>query len=472
MRFERAVRIGDLAGLRATVMGLGLHGGGAASARFLASRGARVTVTDLKPEEDLRSSLADLEDLPLRLALGRHEREDFLDADVVIKNPGVPSDSPFLELSRARGIPIETDISLFLRFAGNPILAVTGTKGKSTTASAVHHVLKDQRPGSRLGGNITVSPLTFLEKLEAEAPVVLELSSWQLGDLRDTGLLAPKISLVTVLLPDHMNRYSGMEEYVEDKKVIFRDQGRSDAAIFNADDTLQRGFPEETRAKAYTFSSTRLPDGLEGAWLEGGGGRCRIHGGESLILREPLRLLGEHNRMNLLAAGLALALYDVPPEAVAEGLSDFGGVEHRLELFTEIGGIRFYNDSTATIPHATVRAVRSVPPPVHLIAGGTDKNIDFSPLREILRVPRSIALLEGSGTEKMFALFDEMSVSYGGPFDRLEAAVDFALEHASAGSSVLFSPGCTSFGMFQNEFERGRRFKEAVLARVGGEPRS
>ena len=447
-------------------MGLGLHGGGLTTALYFARHGARVTVTDnRKNPEVFASILPRLEQAGIRTVLGRHEQRDFIQTDLIIKNPAVPSSSPFLQVAAERGLPIETDLSVFLQLSSNPLIAITGSKGKSTTATAVHSCLLSEYPGARLGGNIAVSPLTFLDQIDPSSPVVLELSSWQLGDLGGKRLLAPKISLVTVLLPDHMNRYSGMEEYVEDKKVIFGDQAAGDIAIFNADDPLQRGFPDETEAKAYTFSSARLPAGLEGAWLESGGGRCRIHGGESVILRESLKLLGEHNRMNLLAAGLALALYGVPPEAAAEGLSGFGGVEHRLECFAETGGIRFYDDSTATIPHATALAVRSVPPPVNLIAGGTDKNIDFSPLREILPIPESIALLAGSGTEKMLPLLEEMDVPYGGPFDGLAAAVDFALGRAAPGSSVLFSPGCTSFGMFQNEFERGRRFKEAVLGR-------
>ena len=441
------------------------NGGGLASAVFFASRGARVTVTDLKSREELEVPLEELKCFSIRYVLGKHEKKDFSSSDLIMKNPAVPQDSPFLEFGRSRGIPIESDISLFLRRTSSPILAVTGSKGKSTTASAIYHVLKKSYPDCRLGGNITVSPLMFPEELSPDTPVVLELSSWQLGDIRGKGILKPLISLTTVLLPDHMNRYSGMDEYIEDKKLIFQDQNREDFALFNRDDPLQKDFPKATKARSFFFSSEALPDGREGAWLEkGGAGKIRINGIEDEIFGRRLLVLGEHNRTNLLAAGLALALYGIKPGEIRAGLSSFPGIEHRLEFFAEINGIRFYNDSAATIPHATSWALRALPLPIHLITGGTDKNIDFSPLEEVVTIPDRIILLEGSGTDKIISILKSLNVPYEGPFDNLAEAVSRSYEGSSPGSSVLFSPACTSFGMFRNEFERGRQFKETVMA--------
>jgi UDP-N-acetylmuramoylalanine--D-glutamate ligase len=463
---------GDFTGKRATIMGLGLHGGGAASARFLAARGARVTVTDLKSRKELEPSLRELEPLSVRTVLGRHEKRDFLETDLVVKNPAVPDSSPFLALSRSRGIPVETDISLFLRYSDNPILAVTGSKGKSTTVSAIHRVLSARNPRCRIGGNITVSPLSFLDDLAPKAPVILELSSWQLGDLRGKGLLKPAVSLVTILLADHMDRYPGMEQYIADKKVIFSDQTEEDKAIFNYDDPLQSGFAEECRAEVLYFSAAPLPDGLRGAWLDGDSGWCRISGPESRILAEPLRVLGRHNRMNLLAAGLALRLSGLTQREIVKGLAEFGGVEHRLEFFAQGRGLRFYNDSAATVPDATACALHSLPRPIHLIAGGTDKNTDFSPLAEPLRIPARISLLQGSGTDKLIRLLNSLAIPFGGPFENLQEATEHALKNAAPGSSILFSPSCTSFGMFQNEFHRGRAFKSLILSRYADFPGS
>ena len=455
----------DLGGLRVTVMGLGLHGGGLASALFFVRKNAIVTVTDLRDEATLATSLAPLEGLSVRLVLGRHDEADFASADLVIKNPGVRPSSHFLQVSRNRGVPVETDISTFLRCARsaqNPIIAVTGTKGKSTTAAAIHHVLAAARPGARLGGNITISPLAFVDELDPSAPVVLELSSWQLGDLRGKDLLDPEVSLVTNLMADHMNYYGSMTEYVADKKVIFEGQSPPHCSLFNGDDPLQERFADETRARAFAFSRKRRR--LRGGWLEGHLGVCDAAGAREVVL-EPVSLPGEHNRLNLLGAAVALRLFGVQAPAIREGLAGFHGLEHRLELCREREGVRFYNDSAATVPHATVEALRALPDPVLLIAGGTDKNIDFAPLVEPAAHAAAIFLLEGSATEKLRPLLDGAGIRYRGPYPTLEAVVAAAAAEARPGAAVLFSPGCTSFGMFQNEFERGRRYK-AIVAEI------
>ena len=459
-----------MAGVKVTVMGLGINGGGLASALFFARHGAEVTVTDLRPASVLRESMEGLRDFPVRYVLERHEENDFTSADVVIKNPAVPPTSPFLMAARNRGVAVETDLSVFLSLARNPILAVTGSKGKSTTASAIAFGLARVFPGARLGGNITVSPLAFIDELDAATPVVLELSSWQLGDLKGRGLLAPLVSAFTVILPDHLDKYAGMQEYVADKTAIFQEQRPDQNAIFNLDDPWQRDFPKMTKARSWFYSRHALPDGLDGAWLEegGAGGRLTARSRGSRILGAAL-LPGVHNRMNLLCAGLALHLYGIKAEVVCRALAEFPGVEHRLEMFREWKGIRFYNDSAATIPHATVEALRSLPAPVVLLTGGTDKNIDFSPLAEVAGVPSAIVLLAGTGSEKIRGILDAAGVSYDGPYPALGEAVGAAMRKAAAvrgeeGVAVLFSPGCTSFGMFLNEFDRGRKFKEIVTA--------
>jgi UDP-N-acetylmuramoylalanine--D-glutamate ligase len=459
-----------LSGAKVTVMGLGIHGGGLASARFFARRGASVTVTDLRSADVLQPAMEQLQEYPVRYVLGRHDEDDFAHADLVIKNPAVAPTSPFLRSAREHGVAIETDLSVFFSLSRNPVIAVTGSKGKSTTASAIAFGLSQARPGTRLGGNITVSPLSFVDELEEGAPVVLELSSWQLGDLRGRGILKPAVSAFTVILPDHLDKYAGMAEYVADKKVIFQEQDPGQSAVFNLDDPWQSGFPGETRARPFSFSLRELPPGMCGAWQEGGVGIARITPGapEEQILATTL-LPGAHNRQNLLCAGLVLLLYGMPAAGVRDALSRFPGVEHRLELFLTWKGVKFYNDSAATIPHATAAAVRAVPGPVVLITGGTDKNIDFLPLAEVAHLPRAIILLSGTGTEKIRALLASRRISADGPFDALSPAVQKAIDRAlelrtQEGSSILFSPGCTSFGMFLNEFDRGRRFKETAAA--------
>lgn len=448
----------ELRGLKVTVMGLGLNGGGLEAARFFAGHGSRVTVTDLRAEEVLRPSIDKLSDLPIRYVLGRHDEEDFRSADLVIKNPAVRPDSPFLRAAKK----IETDISVFLALCPGPVIAVTGSKGKSSTASALHFVLRRTHSGARLGGNITVSPLSFLGELSGKDPVVLELSSWQLGDLPDPGSFKPKIALLTNIHPDHLDRYPSMEAYVRDKRLIYAGQNGSDFTICNFDDPYGRSFAEETPGKAYFFSRHPLPEGLSGAFLEGNRGFVNLRGKKESIVPEELRVLGPHQRSNMLAAGLALVIFGLPPRRVAEGLAAFPGIEHRIELCGERDGVKFYNDSAATIPEALAAAVSSFSGGLHLITGGTDKNLDFSVFREAAALPKAVYLIQGTATPKLQRIFDEAGRTCHGPYGSLEEAVRSAAKEAEPGDSVILSPGCTSFGMFLNEFDRGNTFKALV----------
>ena len=443
-------------------MGLGLHGGGAASARFFASRGCRVTVTDLRDEATLAPSLASLSDLPIRFVLGKHTEDIFTDADIVIKNPAVPASSPYLKLARR----VETDISVFLRFNRSPVIAITGSKGKSTTASAVHYCLKEAMPGSRLGGNITTSPLIFLDEEDrnTDHPVVLELSSWQLADLKGTGLLKPSVAVLTVIMPDHMDRYAGMEEYVADKRIIHQYQDPGDYTLCLRDDRYGCSFHGQTPGTPLYYSSSPLPDGTPGAWLAADGrGFLRVNGEPVEILPEKLVLPGRHNRLNLLAAGAACFLSGMEGPAAAERLGSFPGIEHRLEHVRTRRGVDYYNDSAATIPEAVKAAMESFDRPVVLIAGGTDKKLDFTALASAADRARRVVLLAGSGTDKLVKILDKRGTGWTGPFENIGDAVREAAEAAGAGDIVLLSPGCTSFGMFLNEFDRGRKYKAAVM---------
>jgi len=445
-------------------MGLGLHGGGLNSAIFFAESGAQVTVTDLRDRSTLKPSLEKLKAYAIAYTLGQHREEDFTKSDLIIKNPAVPRNSPFLKVAAAKEVPVETDLSIFLGLADNPIIAITGSKGKSTAASAIHYTLLSAYPAARLGGNITTSPLSFLPELKPGDPVVLELSSWQLADLSGKSLLRPRISMVTNILPDHQDRYDRMEDYVADKKLIFREQGEKNYAIFNYQDPYQSSFAAQTRAKAFFFSDSPLPALTEGAFLEGSAGWIRNADKLEQLLDEELSIPGRHNRLNLLAAGLAASLFGLPVEKIRAALKDFPGIEHRLELFERKKGLKFYNDSAATIPQATAAALKSLRPPITLIIGGTDKKLDFSPLMEVIHLADSIFLLTGSASEKMRKLFDQRGVAYTGPFDNLKKTLMAAVAESQPGGSILFSPACTSFGMFLNEFDRGRKFKALVAA--------
>jgi len=488
----------DYSGIKVLIMGLGLHGGGLETARFLLKRGAEITVTDIRDEKILLRSIEQLDEAcrklgqrPVRYILGRHEIEDFKNNDIVIKNPGVRPDSPFLQAAKRT----ETDISLFLSESPARLFAVTGTKGKSCTASALHRILdnahnslKTQDSKAFLGGNITVSPLSFIDELGENDDVVLELSSFQLGDLKGRktedgrALLKPAAAVITAIMADHLDRYVSMTEYVDDKKNIYRGQDSNCVTVAN-DDSWGRIFRDETGGRPLVYSSRPLAEGQSGGWLDNGIGFARLCGwtGFSEEVQElvPQRILlhGEHQKLNLLAA--ALAAYScginsqrIEAQIIREALADFRGIEHRLEMFHEADGVRFFNDSAATIPEAAAACIEalSLQGPLVLVTGGTDKNLDFSPLVKTAAKAKAIILLAGSGSEKLMPLLGEAGVSYSGPFDDLDKAVYCVLENCTRlkntainNVNAALSPGCASFGMFLNEFDRGRKWKEAVL---------
>jgi UDP-N-acetylmuramoylalanine--D-glutamate ligase len=464
-------------------MGLGLHGGGLESARYMAEKGAVLTVTDLRDEKTLSPSIEKLEagnNYRIRYVLGRHEEEDFKNADMVVKNPGVRADSPYLLLSRR----IETDISLFL--AANParLLAVTGSKGKSSSASALYWVLRGARekgklPGSAwLGGNITVSPLSFLDKLKPEDDVVLELSSWQLGDLRGRSLLKPRAALLTAIMNDHQDRYASMESYVADKRLIYRNQDDS-CATAAWDDVWGRSFLVETPGRPLLCSERPLPESRAGGWITGpkeagyarswekDGSTITVSGNPRRVVPEKVFVPGYHQKKNLLGAAVVLLDLGLDSDLIASSLGSFPGMEHRLEFFHEARGVRYYNDSAATVPEAAAAAINSFDGRVVLVTGGTDKNLDFSPLVKAAREARDrlspIVLLAGSGSEKLCPLLEAAGLECRGPFNDPDTAARIAVLQTIPGDVVILSPGCASFEMFLNEFDRGEKWKEAVI---------
>ena len=497
--------IEDIKGKKVTIMGLGLNGGGEAAVRFFVNKGAHVTITDMKTEQQLAATIDRLENDPnlnmenVIWRLGEHRIEDFANADCVIKNPGVKIEgNKFLAAARA----IESDLSIFLRFTDCPIIAVTGSKGKSSTVSAIYYGLKEAGYKAFLGGNITVSPLTFFDQVNADTPVVIEFSSWQLADLRGRGVLRPHIALITKIVPDHQNWYGNMKDYVADKQLIYADQTRGDYSIFDADgdqpgtgpenaETWGELFASETRGTVLRYSRTGLKAGQHGVWLEeekDSDGKTCLVGKIKLpqmeqaetIMRE-LSVPGEHMRTNVLNAALVMYLMGVPAERCAEICGRWQGIDHRLQYFHTWEGpdgtkYKFYNDSCATVPEAAAAASQSFGKSVILMTGGTDKGLDLAPLARILTEPdtsrgefpvKELYLLAGSATDKLLPALNKAGVKYHGPFNSLEELLQDAKANAQKKSQeevFVFSPGATSFGMFQNEFDRGNKYMAAVKA--------
>lgn len=459
------------AGKRVTVMGLGLNAGGVGTVHFLSEMGAKeIIVTDLKTEEELRPSLEALKNIRgIQYVLGKHREQDFIETDLVIKNPGLPWTNPFIQIAETHNIPVTLDAGIFFDLCSVPIIGITGTKGKTTTASLIAHLLEESgRQVVRVGiGQISV--LGELKKIQEGSVVVFELSSWRLSALSRIRK-SPLLSVVTNIYPDHQNYYGNMGSYVEDKKNIFRFQS-SGAVILNADNAWTEAMAADAPAGVIWFSRATQAS-FDGFTLVGN----RIIEAQSGYHEEVAHLagtsfLGEHNYDNVLAAVAAARTFGVKPIVIQQGLDSFRGIPHRLELVGTKKGVLFYNDSAATIPEASVAALGSFSQPVYLIVGGTDKELDFSQLAEVIldRV-KGVVFLKGTGTDKLLRELEKLLVQRKAEnqkwtiVESMGKAVEFAARNAESGDVVLLSPGAASFGLFKNEFDRGDQFREQVRA--------
>lgn len=479
------MNLSDFKDKRITVMGVGLHGGGVGVIKFLVAQGARVLATDLKRKEDLKDSLEILKDLPVEFILGEHRLQDFTDTDMVIKNPGVPEDSKFIKAAQEKGIAIESDIGIFFELCGAPIIAVTGTKGKSTTASLLAHILEQHYPQVILAGNIRSSVLEKLPEITKDTIVVLELSSWQLADAKKHKK-SPYVAVMTNLMQDHLNRYNGFQDYVEDKKLIFKFQKEKDYLFLNYSDPLLRDISKGANSRIYFYSidgnvllKEELPRFNQKARLGAYAiGKKIFYGaaqGEICEIKD-IKLIGQHNLSNVLAAVSVADLYNIPVEKIRAALKTFKGLEGRLQFIDEIKNVKYINDTTATAPDAAIAAINSLDEfystenekdpkekKIILIAGGADKKLIFDELAEIISQKcKSVILLKGTATDKIEkAINERLSIKIA---DSMEKAVRLAAKEATRGDIVLLSPGCASFGLFEHEFDRGRKFNEAVIS--------
>lgn len=439
------------------IQGLGLNGGGIATARFFLEKGIPVTITDLKDAEILKPAVKELNEYSslITYRLGSHVESDFARADIVVKGPGVPPNNRFLKAARENGAEITSDISIFLELTPCPVYAVTGSKGKSTTVTAIYNIFRTKSENAYLGGNITISPLTFYDKLNSESLLILELSSWQLRDIGVKGYPF-KGAAITNLMNDHQNYYNSMDDYLDDKKIITTGQAEEGFLIIPAGDHYLNEKRLPTKAGLIHYGvkgSSPLFYRDDIACIEEKGKTVELFDYKSV------KAPGIHNRNNLLVAAGFCYLAGVELKDIKEGVATFKNPPYRLELVREWQGLKFINDTTATIPEAAANAIRSFTPPIIWIGGGTDKNLDFSIMQEVSAIPEQILLLEGSGTELMKKKLNRSDIIESASLDEL---VEKAVAMSSPGTTILFSPGCTSFGLFLNEFHRGQCFNKIV----------
>lgn len=464
-------------GKRALLIGLGLHEGGAGVVRFLVRAGAEVTVTDRQGAAALDAAIRSLDGLPVTYRLGGHEGIRVRDYDLVVRNPAVPADAPLLMEARAAGIPVEMEMTLFLAACPAPVIGVTGTKGKTTTALWIGHILRQWKPETVIAGNMGISALDALPAIAPKTPVVLELSSFQLEATGERGL-SPHIAVITNLSTDHLDRYPNPDAYWDTKWAIARYQTAGDTLVLPAwaeDDTRDDPGLAFLAARVGTAAAQIVPFGAlppasgypPGSWWDEGTDTLIWTGGTGTFpvgRGGDLALPGGHNRINAAAAAAAAFACGAPVDAVREGLRTFRGVPHRYEDLGAMDGVRYINDTAATAPAAAIAALHTTPGPVILLAGGSDKGLDFTALADAMLGAKAIILFDGRVPTPLAALLKARGYAGPviGPVGNMDDAVARAVALAVPGDTVLLSPGAASFGVFQNEFDRGDQFRVAV----------
>ncbi len=447
----------ELKDKRVLVVGLGKSG--VASALFLKKHGARVSVSDTKSGDELRNEIPMLLDHGITVETGGHGERTFRGQDLIVVSPGVPVDAPVLVQARALGEPVIGEIELAAQFLPGPIVAITGSNGKTTTTTLAGEILAAGGLPTLVGGNIGTPAISLAERATPEAVIVLEISSFQLETIQ---MFRPKVAVVLNVTPDHLDRHRTFEVYADAKARIFENQQASDFAVLNADDPTCVAMAARTRAQVFWFS--RQKEVEQGAWVCDGNivfrdARLETKTPQKEIMQvSEIPLKGAHNLENVLAAVCAGALMGCAPEKIRQAVINFKAVEHRLEFVATVRGVDYYNDSKATNVDATIKALESFPANIHLILGGKDKGSDYSVLNDLLRQRVKRVYTIGAAAAKIESQIKAEIVRA----ETLENAIRKAHAVAQPGDVVLLAPACASFDQFKNYEHRGQVFKEIV----------
>lgn len=444
----------DLEGKKILVVGLARTG--VATARFLAERGARVKVSEIKTPGDLKEALLALRGLPVEWETGGHTLPFFLDADLIVVSPGVPMDIRPLAQARAEGIRVISEMELAFWFLRRPMIAITGTNGKTTTTTLVGEMLRASGKRAFVGGNIGNPLINFVGGPQEEEWAVVEVSSFQLEGIEK---FRPAIAVLLNITEDHLDRYPNFQAYGQAKGRIFQNQGKEDYAVLHADDPLTFQFAHRVQSQVFLFSRERsVPLGCflnQGAILFQG-----ADGQRERFDLDRMKVRGAHNVENFMAAIASSKICGCPGGALQKVIDGFEGLEHRLEWVRDIDGVQFFNDSKGTNVASVVKSLLSFEEPILLIAGGRDKEGDYGPLKKLISERVKGMALIGEARERMFGDLGRLTETV--KVETLEEAVRWAWSRARRGDVVLLSPACSSFDMFQNYQERGKRFKEIV----------
>jgi UDP-N-acetylmuramoylalanine--D-glutamate ligase len=449
----------ELNGKRVLVVGLGKSG--VTSALFLKKRGAIVSVSDTKSGDELRNEIPVLLDHGITVETGGHGDRTFRGQDLIVVSPGVPVDAPPLIQARNLGESVIGEIELAAQFLPGPVVAITGSNGKTTTTTLTGKIMAAGGFPTLVGGNIGTPAISLAESARPETVIVLEVSSFQLETIQT---FQPKVAVVLNVTPDHLDRHRTFDVYVNAKARIFENQQAADFAVLNEDDPTCVELAKRTRAQVFWFS--RQKEVQPGAWVREGNIVFRDGSGDQREIMQvsEIPLKGAHNLENVLAAVCVSALMGCAPGKIRQAVRDFRAVEHRLEFVATIGGVDYYNDSKATNVDATIKALESFPANIHLILGGKDKGSDYTVLDGLLRQRVKRVYTIGAAAAKIESQI--VSAKSGGPelvhAETLENAIRKAHAVAQPGDIVLLAPACASFDQFKNYEHRGRVFKEIV----------
>ena len=444
----------DLKDKKVLVVGLGKSG--IAACRLLVRHSARVTATDSRSLDALSEEAKGLISTGVNIEAGGHRPETFLSSDLIILSPGVPLVIPQLVRAKNKGIKIIGEIELAYQFLNTPVIAVTGSNGKSTTTTLIGEIIKKKGDSVFVGGNIGTPLTEYILSDSSSDCVVLELSSFQLETIES---FRPAISILLNISPDHLDRYKSIQEYADAKLRIFENQTVDDFAIINGDEPWSSDISKRIKGNVIIFS--RKEKVQNGIYIEDGWMASAIYNHRGKICEvSKIGIKGVHNIENSMAAAAAALLWGCSHDAIAQTLREFPGLEHRLEFVREIDGVRYINDSKGTNVGAVIKSIEGFNEPILLIAGGRDKDGDFSSLRPLIKEKVKRLILIGEAKDKIAAAAGDMTTT--GFADSLEEAVHIASNEALKGDVVLLSPACASFDMFKNFEERGRLFKEIV----------
>lgn len=450
----------DFAHKRVTVVGLGIEG--VDTVRYLASRGADVTVSDAKPRASLAERVSEVADLRVNLSLGKNDPRAIRGADAVFVSQGVPLDLPGVEEARRGGVPVWSMLTLFMELCPGPIVGVTGSSGKTTTTALIEAMFRADEKPVFVGGNVGVGLLDHLDEIRAYTWAVLEVSHTQL----QMASRSPHVAALLNVTPNHLDRFT-WDQYRNLKRNIYRFQTDEDVAVFGYDDPECRAMAEEASGARVWFS---LGESIPGDGVYVREGRARYRRGrydKPLFDLDSVRLRGRHNQANAVAAAAVAAACGVTPDAIAAAVGSFAGIPHRLELVGTADGVAYYNDSIATTPERALAGIRSFSEPIVLLLGGRDKNL---PLGELARESASggcrAVVLFGEAAPKIEAALISAAASASGTsvrrVDTLDEALAEARAAAQAGDVVLLSPACTSFDAYENFERRGEHFRSLV----------